>query len=307
MLDEPVRDLDASLALGPVLVLPTETPGLGARLVDFAAGSDAQTSTAIARALIDEAGRSDAENLVAWRGGRRWLRRYETLVLPDEDPGALPVKSNGVYLITGGLGGIGLTLAKWLGQSCSARLLLTGRTALPERADWDHALREQARDSAICRAILAVRDIEAAGAEVIVARADVADSEQMAAAIGLARSRWGEIDGVIHAAGIAGNGRFAMLKSPGEVEAVLSPKVKGLATLTQLLGDRPLDFFILMSSINAVVGAPGACDYAAGSAVLDAFVDSKHPAGWRNVIAIDWAAWRDVGMAAKSRRRRVAK
>ena len=83
------------------------------------------------------------------------------------------------------------------------------------------------------------------------------------------------------------------------MEDVFSPKMNGLAVLTQLLGTRPLDFVVLMSSINAVLGAPGACDYSAGNAVLDAFADSdQRPESWRNVIAFDWAAWRDVGMAA---------
>lgn len=158
---------------------------------------------------------------------------------------------------------------------------------------------DQSEASAICRAITAVRDIEAAGGDVIVAQADVANTEQMQAAIATARTAWGEIDGVIHAAGIAGNGRLAVLKSLADAEDVFSPKVNGLAVLTQVLGTRPLNFMVLMSSINAVLGAPGACDYAAGNSVLDAFADSdQRPESWRNVIAFDWAAWRDVGMAA---------
>ena len=227
------------------------------------------------------------------------MRRYDRLALPTAAMDDLPVKPGGVYLITGGLGGIGLALANWLVQWRSVRLLLTGRTALPKRADWDRALTEQAPDSSIRRTIAAIRDLEAAGGEVIAAQADAADSEQMQAAVALARSRWGEIDGVIHAAGVAGDGRLAILKSPADVEAVLSPKVKGLAVLARLLGDRPLDFVALMSSINAVVGAPGVCDYAAANAVLDAFADSdERPASWRKVVAFDWAPWRDVGMAA---------
>jgi len=299
VIDEPVRDVAAALALGPVLTLPAETPGLSARLVDFEAERAAGAPGAVVEALLDEANRGDPENVVAWRGGRRWLRRYDRLALPVADLDDLPVKSGGVYLITGGLGGIGLALARRLAQWRSVRLLLTGRTALPKRADWDRALAEQATDGAVGQAIAAVRDLEAAGADVIAAQADVADNQQMEAAIELARSRWGEIDGVIHAAGVAGDGRLAVLKSPAEAEAVLSPKVSGLAVLTRLLGARPLDFVALMSSINAVVGAPGLCDYAAANAVLDAFAESdERPASWRNVVAFDWSAWRDVGMAA---------
>jgi phthiocerol/phenolphthiocerol synthesis type-I polyketide synthase E len=298
VLDEPVNDLTSALAVGPVLVLPIEAPGLSARLVDFEAEFAIDGHTAVADALVGEAARRDAENIVAWRGGRRWVRRYDQLALPAPDPSELPLKPRGVYLITGGLGGIGLTLAEWLAEQCSARLLLTARTGLPPRAEWDRVLEEQAPDSAIPRVITAVRDIEAAGGEVIVARADAADRDQMERAIELARSRWGEIDGVIHSAGIAGNGRFAFLKSPAELEPVLSAKTDGLVVLTRLLGARPLDFVVLMSSISSVLGGAGNCDYAAANAVLDAFVDSRdRPAPWRNVISISWEKWRDVGMA----------
>jgi phthiocerol/phenolphthiocerol synthesis type-I polyketide synthase E len=299
VLDEPVHDTTAALALGLVLVLPTETPGLAARVVDFEARFQLEEPAAVAKSLVSEAVRGDAENVIAWRGGRRWVRRYDRLALPVAKSGDLPLKRGGLYLITGGLGGIGLTLAAWLAKQCSARLLLTGRTAMPPQADWDRLLREHGPESPICKTIASVRAIEAAGGEVIVAQANAADNEEMLRAIELARSRWGEIDGVIHAAGIAGKGRFALLSSPADVEAVFSPKTIGLTVLSRLLGDRPLDFVVLMSSINAILGAPGASDYSAANAVLDAFVDSVAcPASWKNVIALDWAAWRDVGMAA---------
>ena len=131
------------------------------------------------------------------------------------------------------------------------------------------------------------------------AAADAADHAAMSAAITAARIRWGALDGVIHAAGVPGNGRIAVRQEDQEVRDVLAPKVDGLAVLADLLRDTPLDFVVLMSSINAVVGAPGACSYTAANAVLDAFADSEaRPAAWKRVIAINWGPWRDVGMAA---------
>jgi acyl carrier protein len=120
----------------------------------------------------------------------------------------------------------------------------------------------------------------------------------MSAAIGLARERWGRIDGVIHAAGNSGSGRLTALTTPGESRATFRPKVGGVGVLVRLLGETPLDFVALMSSINAVYGAPGACDYAAANAMLDSFAEgAAYPATWRNVVSFNWDAWRDVGMA----------
>ena len=175
VIDEPVLDVTAALALGPVLVLPNEAPGLSARVVDFEPEFAIDGQTDVADALIGEAEKGDTENIIAWRGGRRWVRRYDRLALPAADRGELPLKQRGVYLITGGLGSIGLTLADWLAHQCSARLLLTGRSTLPPRANWNSVLEEQA-PAAIYRVIKSIRDIEASGGEVIVAQADVADT-----------------------------------------------------------------------------------------------------------------------------------
>jgi NAD(P)-dependent dehydrogenase (short-subunit alcohol dehydrogenase family) len=236
---------------------------------------------------------------VAHRAGRRWLRRFERIAVPSAASLEPPLRRGGVCLITGGLGGMGLAFARWLGAHAGAKLLLTARTALPARAQWDDWLREHPASERHAAAILAIRDIEAAGGEVLVAVADAADAAAMAHAIDAAHGRWGPLNGVIHAAGIAGNGGIALMKSADESRAVLAPKVEGLDVLVQLLGRSELDFVALMSSINAVIGAPGTCDYASANAYLDAFPESvQRPACWQRVVAFDWSAWRDVGMAA---------
>jgi NADP-dependent 3-hydroxy acid dehydrogenase YdfG/acyl carrier protein len=244
------------------------------RLVDVR--SDASAAE-VAELLAAEAASTSAEPLAAWRAGRRWLRRYEPVVLPSVDAARLPLRQRGVYLVTGGLGGIGLAVAVDLARRVSARLVLTtrGTPELPAA-------------------------LQANAADVLVLQADAADETAMRAVVDRAFGAFGGVDGVIHAAGIAGEGRLAVLKSAADVEAVLAPKGVGLDVLGRVLGACPLDFVVLMGSINAVVPAPGVADYAAANAVLDAFVDSStRPTAWRQVLAIDWSAWREVGMAAK--------
>jgi acyl transferase domain-containing protein/acyl carrier protein len=300
VLDEPVHFPERAIVRGPVLSLPTELPGLRMRSVDIEfAGGDAAVENA-ASILVEEAANRDGENMVARRAGRRWIRRFERLTLPASDASELPLKARGVYLITGGLGGIGLSLAKWLATKTSARLLLTGRSAMPGPSEWDAWLDTHPATDRTSVSILAIREIEQAGGEVLVAAADAADVVAMKNAIESARARWGSIDGVVHAAGIAGNGRIAFLKNAEDVAAVLAPKMGGLAVLVELLGDTPLDFVVLLSSINSLLGAPGLTDYASANAVLDAFVDSaSRPAGWRHVAALNYGPWRGVGMASR--------
>jgi acyl transferase domain-containing protein/acyl carrier protein len=302
VLDERVQDLDALLVTGPVLSLPTEVPGLRMRAVDLDPGRAGELDAA-ARALVEEAALDDGGALVARRGGRRWVRRHEATRLPPVDAAALPLKPRGVYLVTGGLGGIGLTLARWLAERAQARLLLTARTPLPPRDAWPARIAANDAQAATLRSLL---EVEGAGGEVLVHAADAADAAAMRAAVDAALARWGTLDGVVHAAGWSGDNRLAFLKQPADVARVLSAKRDGLRVLAAVLGDRPLDLVVLMSTISSVIGMPGLADYAAANAVLDGFPEStERPAPWKRVVALSYAPWRDVGMAARIERRGV--
>jgi phthiocerol/phenolphthiocerol synthesis type-I polyketide synthase E len=299
VLNEPITFVDAAAAHGPVLALPSEAEGLQLRLVDLVPDAPSMP-TGAAAILVAEAATADGEDQVAWRMGRRWLRRFEACRLPSLPSDSLPLKRNAVVLITGGLGGVGLAIAQHLAHRKQARLLLTARTAIPPRAQWNERQASHPADESSNLLIKALQAVEAAGGEVEVAVADAADEAAMRDAIGIARDRWGGIDAVIHSAGIPGSGQLSMLKSASDVEAVFAPKAGGLEILLRVLGDTPLELVVLMSSINAVVGAPGAGDYAAANAVLDAFVESDRvPSNWRRVVSFNWGAWREVGMAAK--------
>jgi acyl transferase domain-containing protein/acyl carrier protein len=276
VLSEQVVDPTAALAVGPVKVLPTEVPGLHVRSVDL----DPRDTAAAAANLVEEAAAIDGIGESAWRDRVRWIRKLTRVSLPAADPDRLPLKPRGVYLITGGTGGMGLSIAKWLAENYQARLLLTSR-----------------KGSVPAEAVLA---IEQSGGSVRVEKADAADAAAMSAAIKTAVRAWGAIDGVIHAAGVSGSGTLAALKSPEESRTTLAPKVGGLQVLVEILGSEPLDFVALMSSVNSVAGTPGTVDYAGANAVLDAFPQSAaRPAGWRRVMTFNWGAWKDVGMAAQ--------
>jgi acyl transferase domain-containing protein len=300
VLDERVHHPEAALAIGPVITLPTEVPGLRMRIVDLPVGNGRETVESAARDLVAEAATPDGENVVARRQGCRWVRRVERISAPKPSAADLPVRRQGAYLVTGGLGGIGLTLAGWLARECSARLLLTARTPLPPREEWDAWVASHPATERNTAAIRAVREMEKAGAEVMVVAADAAAQAAMGNAIAEARKRWGRLDGVIHAAGISGNDRIAFLKDDSDVGRVLAPKVAGLVAMVQLLGKEPLDFVALLSSISSIVGGPGLCDYASANAVLDAFPDAtSRPAAWKRVLVLNFSAWRDVGMATR--------
>ncbi|MCX5661119.1 MAG: SDR family NAD(P)-dependent oxidoreductase [Planctomycetota bacterium] len=201
--------------------------------------------------------------------------------------------------MTGGLGGIGLTLAQHLARHARARLVLTSRSVPPPRGQWDAWLANHPESDATSQRILKVRELEKAGAEVLVIAADAADAEAMKAGVAQAAKAFGPIQGVVHAAGVPSDG-LIQVKEPAEAAGVLSAKVDGTLVLDRVLDAAPLDFFVVMSSLSSLVGGAGRVDYTAANAFLDAFVQQRRTRRPGATIAINWDGWRDVGMAMSS-------
>ncbi|MFI6813456.1 SDR family NAD(P)-dependent oxidoreductase [Nonomuraea sp. NPDC050328] len=251
---------------GIVQVAPLELTGLTVTHVDV----DAATKDAAVLAEL----RAPAGEPVALRGARRWRRAFEP-VTPQ--PAGEAIREGGRYLVTGGLGGIGITLAEDLGTRYKARLVLLSRTGL------------SAHDSRTARALAAIRRIEQAGGQVTVVEADVTDPapERVLAA-------YGGLDGVVHAAGLPGDGMIEV-RDPDQVERVLTPKVAGTIALWNAFKDQDLDFFALCSSVTALTGGLGQVDYTAANAFQDAFARAHE-----GVVAINWGGWLEVGMAVET-------
>ncbi|MFE4449742.1 SDR family NAD(P)-dependent oxidoreductase [Streptomyces sp. NPDC056796] len=276
-------------ARGPVMAITTEIPGVRTRHLDVQLTDEpARLHRSIARELGQ-----DRDEHVAVRGARRWVRDYRPVANEAAEDELL--REQGVYLITGGLGGLGLEIAKDLAARCRARLVLVGRTPLPAREDWDMVLGDAATGAETRRRIRGVQELESLGAEVLVVTADVADEPSMAAAVHEARERFGAINGVVHAAGLPGGGLME-IHTPEAAAPVLSAKTAGTVVLDRLCGDQ-LDFMALFSSIIAVCGDYAHSDYAAANNFMDSFAASADGSG-PYVVSINWAGWSEVGMVA---------
>ncbi len=298
--DERLSPEKATL-LGPCKVVPQENPRLGARAIDleWPPRDLDETLDRLFAEICDP--RSDVG--VALRGDRRWVQAWEGVELDRTLEARLPYVERGVYLITGGLGGVGYSLAESLAASCRARLVLTGRSALPPRERWDDHLAAQpeGEGDAASRAMRAILKLEALGAEVLAVSADVSNAESMRAAVAAAHERFGDgIRGVVHAAGLPGGG-VVQLKDPEVAAAVLRPKLEGARVLESVLVAEPLDFFVVCSSTIAIYGNFGQVDYCAANSFLDAFAEDLGGRRGIQAVAINYGAWRDVGMAVHGR------
>ncbi|AEW95941.1 SDR family NAD(P)-dependent oxidoreductase [Streptantibioticus cattleyicolor] len=255
--------------------LRLEHPGTRCKLLRL----DAVDAGALPGVLAELA--DDTAVDVAHRAGRRLVRRYRETPAPTGKPVAAP-RDGGVYLITGGLGGVGLAFARHLAARHRARLVLCGRSPLDAEGERR------------------IAELTALGAEVLHHRADVADAAQTTALAAAARRRFGRIDGIVHAAGVLRDG-MAAGKTAADAGAVLAAKVAGTAHLDRATAEDRLDFFVLCSSTAAAWGNAGQTDYACANAFLDAFAAGRAravAAGERHghTVSIGWPAWRDGGM-----------
>ena len=203
--------------------------------------------------LLLEFGHESNETTVAYRGKHRWTQIFEP-VRPLENGRSL-LKENGVYLLTGGLGTLALTIAEELARSSQAKLILVSRSTLPEQGK--------------------LKAIEDLGSEILVQRADVTNEEEMRLAVACALKRFGHIDGVIHAAGV------------DDGEDPFRAKVEGLTVLEKVFGKVKPDFFLLMSSVSAITGGPGA----EAESFLDAFATDRFRRNGTRWVSVNWDEW----------------
>lgn len=261
-------DPQQAALLGPVLVAPQERPGTRCRCIDLdPAGPDAIDQ------LLAELAIEPDDPIVLRRGAMRWVPRYEPVRL--EGTKGTVLRQRGTYLITGGLGGVGLAVAAHLAERYAARLVLVGRTVLSERADEARAR------------------LEALGAEILILAADVADPSAMAAVFETVEARFGAIHGIFHCAGSIGAETFCEISrmTSADIDAQLQAKAHGAVVLNDVIGTRKIDFCVLMSSLSAVLGGLGFAAYAGANCFLDAFAAARAKEGKR-WISINWDSWR---------------
>ncbi len=288
---EPLPYPEKALIMGPAKVIPREMPGVTVSVLDLPAPRRGTLPDAVIEELL-----AAVPGTAALRGVRRHALGLKATRLPDA---TTPLLADGAHvLITGGFGGISLTIAEDLIARHGAKITLISRRPLPDRSEWPRHLSGHDPAHPISRRILALQRLEALGGQVLVAPADVCNADEMRTAIGMGVARFGRVSALIHAAGVVDDGPL-MTKTPAEVEEVFAPKLHGTLVLDALFPDGSVDLTVLFSSTSTVIGPAGQIDYVAANEYLNAY--AKHRAGGKTrVLALDWGIWTGVGMAAEA-------
>jgi myxalamid-type polyketide synthase MxaD len=291
-------DVQQTPTWGAGFVLAEEHHELWGGLVDLDPNADAQTNAAH---LAGQLYAGDGEDRVAFRDGDRYIAR----LIRHRRPEPAPLRSqrllpDATYLITGGLGGIGLHVARWAVGAGARRLILLARTPLPPRREW--AGLDPASVSA--ERVRGVRSLEAAGAAVHLATVDVADEGELRGWLDAFRTEaWPRVRGVFHCAGVIDD-RLIVDMDLDSVRRVAAPKAEGAVNLARLLEDEPLDFLLLFASAGGLMGGIGQANYAAANAFLDGLAHTLRARGVP-ATSIDWGFWDGLGLATTTGGERV--
>jgi acyl transferase domain-containing protein/thioesterase domain-containing protein/acyl carrier protein len=286
-------DPASAMAVGAARVIPREYPDVSTVLVDLLhpAANDVA-------AAVDELVTRRNDAVVAVRDGQRLLPSVEHTPFVD-DAQAASFVSGGLYLVTGGLGAIGHTLAKHLAERYQARLAVVTSSPLPagsERASW---LATHGPHDPTSIRVQRLAELEALGSKVDVVVADVADPAALTAALDALEMRHGTIDGAIHAAGNLSD-QLIELVTDRDIDVVVGAKARGAVTLATELERRGASVLVLVSSSSTLLAPAGQLAYVASNAVLDSLAGTGRRL---RVVTLGFGVWSDIGMAESTARR----
>ncbi|WP_044362956.1 type I polyketide synthase [Streptomyces natalensis] len=267
-------------------VVAAEHPELRFTQVDLDPGAEPGGQAAVLYAelaALAAAGEPADDHRIGYRGTQRYtarLSRASVHAAPGES--TVGVRGDATYLITGGLGGLGLETVRLLCGAGARYAVLMGRTP-PDAA-----------------AERTIAELRAQGVTLEVYAVDVADAERLAQMVGRVADdpRFPPLAGVLHLAGVLDDG-VLLLQSPERFERVMAPKARGAWNLHTATAECPLDFFVLFSSVSSLLGTPGQANYAAANAFLDGLAAFRQEQGLP-ALAIQWGSWAEVGMSARA-------
>lgn len=244
--------------------------------------------------VLNEIYSNNKNYFTALRNGKKYLEEFTEVDMNKVAEDKIKLRKSGVYLVTGGIGHIGLNIVRFIAHKTKAKFILVSRRDFPKRDEWDEII-EKATDEKLCSVIKQIKDIEALDSKVYVYKADVSDEDSIKALVLKVKKHHGGINGIIHAAGITGNGYIATRKLD-DFNKVINPKVYGTWLLDKYTADEELDFFMMCSSGVGMIGEVGLADYTAANSYLDSFSGKKRSHG--KYVAVDWVVWKNARMGS---------
>ncbi|MEO0434435.1 MAG: SDR family NAD(P)-dependent oxidoreductase [Cyanobacteria bacterium J06656_5] len=298
--NEPTCCIHGTLS-GLLQTIPLELSWLSCQHLDLPSST---ASAQQANFILDELAHPGVDTEIAYRQNQRWVASLASIDWKETPRQPIHLKTGGLYLITGGLGGIATALARNLYEDKQVKLLLVGRTALPPRHEWIQHLEQ---DTPVAYKIRQLQAIESITNKVMYHAVDVCDAEALEQLVDNAEHRWQQpLDGVFHLAGEGNLGqhwqsvdeRWLTAETVDAIEWMWRAKVYGTCAIArQLLANRPNALFVGFSSVNALFGGTTFSAYAAANSFMDHFCHYQRTHGHPNTYSINWSMWQELGMS----------
>ena len=283
-----------AMVLGLAKVIPQEFPNIHTRVIDvqLPKGMDDKLSI-LAKNLTAEFVEQRKDLTVAYRSKQRWVQAYMPVKLDIHKMTSGCMKDGGVYLITGGLGRIGLALAEKFSKDLKAKLVLVDYQDFPLQEDWNKEISTEASDDPVITKINRLKQILKNGSELLLLKADVGVKSELQHVTDVAIKKFGQINGVFHAAGIVGAHAFKAIPELKEKNwnDQFHAKVKGAKNIADIIAPHKPDFILLQSSMSAILGGLGFGAYAAANAFLDALAYQENHKELTHWISVNWDGW----------------
>ncbi len=276
--------------LSTAKVISQEHLNIGCACIDIEFESLNNESTDfIAKQIINEINAPIGERVIAYRGKRRWVQYFEQLDLKEYRGINKYLKAKGVYLISGGLGDLGFSLAKYLITAYNAKVAIIGKTPIADRHEWDKYIEDS---NELSGKISKLKELEALGGTVLYYSQDISDYHKVLEIVKDIELKIGEINGVIHTAGVVGkNAKAAKEMEEVDFETQFRSKVYGLIVIDKIFKNKNLDLCLLTSSLSSILGGLGDTAYAAANIYMDYFAQMQKNMGNLNWISVNWETW----------------
>ncbi len=293
-----------STVLGPVHCLPFEYNTIESRCIDVRLEDNRHD---LIEGLCRELKIIDKKKIIALRSKQRFARNFLSYKDASEQSVSKSVKFRiqGTYLITGGLGGVGLVFAEYLVRNYCAKIILISRSKLPDQDTWSKVIADTKTPKMLIRKLETLSKIFSITDKVLIFSADISDSTKMSSIIDQSKKYFGEINGVIHAATTLPEG-LIWNKNISIIEETFKAKIYGLEVLGRLIDRKNLDFILMCSASNTITGAAGAVDYVAANSYLDAYA-LKNTSSDCPIISLAWPAWNETGVLFEYIQRNLVK
>lgn len=281
--------------LGPIKSIPFEYAKIKCRSIDVVLSKPGSSQEKkLVEQLFCELTGEWFDPVVAYRSHYRWIQQFEPIQLKNPIGKNPRLKEKGVYLVTGGLAGMGFLLAKYLAKTVGAKLVLTDCHAIPPKEQWHQLPTEENQENRLAGNIRKIKTLEELGADVLVFGADPTNEEQMQTVINKTLEKFGHINGVIHSQGLTQSEPLRKT-TPETAGTFLESNIKGTLILDKILKDNQPDFFVLYSSLSSIPGESGYVEHSAACNFLDAFAKYKFFNEGILTFSINWNRYQIQG------------